>query len=145
MKTRKHYIFIAKNPINGLEYGHMAIVANNKKLTLATKGTGLDFTMESPHEVVDILSGTAVFTSAWDVWRTAFREMIKLCCNDDQESIDRGSAWINKCNGEFGEYSKQGARDAVDYYTHVCGDLDKLKLSYDWAWLRKYFDDKYNL
>jgi len=139
MQTRKHYIFRARNPINGLEYGHMAMVANNKKLTLATKGLGLDFTMESPHEVVNILSGTAVFTSAWDAWRTAFREMIKLCCNDDQESIDRGSAWINKGEGEFGEYSKNGARDAVDYYTHVGGDFDKLKLSYDWAWLYDRF------
>jgi len=143
MQTRKHYIFRAHNPINGLEYGHMAMVANNKKLTLATVGNGLDFTMESPHEVVDILSGTAVFTSAWDVWRTAFREMIKLCCNTDQDSIDRGSAWINKGNGEFGEYSKLGARDAVDYYTYAGGDMTLLMNSYDWRWLLDFYNDKY--
>ena len=39
--------------MNGLEYGHQAIVANNKKLTLSTVVRGLDFTMDSRHE--DIL------------------------------------------------------------------------------------------
>ena len=34
MPQAKHYIFHAKNPINGLEYGHMAMIAYNKKLVL---------------------------------------------------------------------------------------------------------------
>lgn len=134
MKSRRHYIFRAKNPLNGLVYGHMAMVANNKKLTLQTKGTGLDFTMESPHEIVHILSGEAVFNSNWDIWRTAFRECIKLCNAQDEESKERLHIWTT-----VGESSK-GALDAVEYYKEVNGDFDKLKLSYDWAWLR----EKYN-
>jgi hypothetical protein len=42
--------------------------------------------------------------------------------------------------GDFAEYSLQGAKDAVDYYTEVNGDLSKLKLSYDWDWLRARFN-----
>jgi len=134
MKSRRHYIFRAKNPINGLVYGHMAMVANNKKLTLQTKGNGLDFTMESPHEIVNILSGEAVFNSEWDIWRTAFRECIKLCNATDDESKERLHIWTT-----VGQSSK-GALDAVEYYNEVNGDFDKLKLSYDWAWLH----EKYN-
>lgn len=134
MKSRRHYIFRARNPINGLVYGHMAMVANNKKLTLQTKGNGLDFTMESPHEIVNILSGEAVFNSEWDIWRTAFRECIKLCNATDDESKERLHIWTT-----VGQSSK-GALDAVEYYNEVNGDFDKLKLSYDWAWLH----EKYN-
>ena len=139
-KSRRHYIFRATNPVNGLVYGHQAIVANNKKLTLNTVVRGLDFTMDSPTEVVDINSGTSMYNSSpYDTWRTAFREMIKLCCNIDQDSIDRSSAWLNKGNGDFGEYSKMGARDAVDYYNSVDGNMEKLMLSYDWEWLYQYY------
>lgn len=145
MKSSRHYIFTCTNPVNGLEYGHQAIVANNRKLTLNTVVKGLDFTMDSPTETLDINSGVSMYNSSeYDTWRTAFREMIKLCCNTDQDSIDRGSAWLNKGNGEFGEYSKMGARDAVDYYNSVDGDMEKLMLSYDWEWLTQYYHGMYS-
>ena len=139
-KSRRHYIFRATNPVNGLVYGHQAIVANNKKLTLNTVVRGLDYTMDSLTEVIDINSGTSMYNSSpYDTWRTAFREMIKLCCNTDQDSIDRSSAWLNKGDGDFGEYSKMGARDAVDYYNSVDGNMEKLMLSYDWEWLYEFY------
>jgi hypothetical protein len=139
-KSRRHYIFNATNPVNGLEYGHQAIVANNKKLTLNTIVRGLDYTMDSPTEIVNVNSGTSMYNSSeYDTWRTAFREMIKLSCNTDQESLDRGFAWLTVGNGNFGEYSKLGARDAVDYYNSVDRDMEKLMLSYDWEWLSDRF------
>jgi hypothetical protein len=96
--------------------------------------------MDSPTEVVDINSGTSMYNSSpYDTWRTAFREMIKLCCNTDQDSIDRSTAWLNKGVGDFGEYSKLGARDAVAYYESVDGNMEKLMLSYDWEWLYQYY------
>lgn len=140
LKTRRHYIFKALNPLNNLEYGHMAMVANNKTLTMNTKGYGLDFTMESPTEVVDMLSGVAVFNSEWDVWRTAFREVIKLCYAKDSESKKRLEVWTTVAEGPFAQNSLQGAKDAVEYYHSVNGDFEKLKLSYDWAWLRERFN-----
>ena len=143
MKSSRHYIFTCTNPVNGLEYGHQAIVVNNRKLTLNTEVKGLDFTMDSLTEVVDINSGISTYNSSeYDAWRTAFREMIKLCCNTDQESIDRRSAWLNIDNGNFGEYSKMGAKDAVNYYQNVGGDMEKLMLSYDWDWLTQYYRTK---
>jgi hypothetical protein len=144
LQIPKHYIFRATNPVNGLEYGHMAMVANNKKLTLNTNPVGLDFTMDSEHEIVDINSGIAMYnSSAWDTWRTAFRETLKLKYynehNNDLEAKFRLSSWINMGDGEFGEFSTMGALDACRYYETVNGDFEQLRKSYDWAWLKEHY------
>lgn len=144
LQIAKHYIFMATNPVNGLEYGHQAIVANNKNLTLNTVVKGLDFTMDSEHEVVDMNCGIAVFnTSPWDTWRTAFRETIKLkhasMTTNDTGSKYRLNVWTNIAEGQHAEWSIRGAKDAVKYYEEVNGDFEKLRLSYDWAWLRDRF------
>jgi hypothetical protein len=144
LQIAKHYIFRATNPVNGLVYGHQAIVANNKRLTLNNNGVGLDFTMDSEHEVVDINSGIALYnTNEWDTWRTAFRECIKLKKSGTSENNERLHAWLTMGIGEFAQYSLQGARHAIEYYEEVDGDFDKLRLSYDWGWLRTYYQNKY--
>jgi hypothetical protein len=141
MQVPKHYIFHAKNPVNGLTYGHQAMIAYNKKLTLANNGKGLDFTLDDEHEVVPLISGTALYnTDEFSTWRTAFREVIKLRADDSDVSKERLDAWLNKADGDFAQYSIKGALDADEYYDEVAGDFDRLKLSYEWAWLREKFD-----
>jgi hypothetical protein len=145
LQIPKHYIFHATNPVNGLVYGHQAIVANNKKLTLDNFGTGLDFTMDSEHEVVPINSGIGMYNSSeWDTWRTAFRECIKLKVSETEENTTRLNTWLTIGMGEFSQYSLQGAKHAVEYCNEVSRNFDKLKLSYDWLWLHAYFQAKYN-
>jgi len=122
----------------------MAMIAYNKKLTLANKGKGLDFTMDDEHEVLEINSGSANFnTDEWSTWRTSFREALKLRANEDQVIKVRLDIWLTVGMSKFNEYSMEGAQHAVEYYDEVNGDFDKLKLSYDWPWLRAYFDKKY--
>jgi hypothetical protein len=141
MQSPKHYIFHAKNPVNGLVYGHQAMIAYNKKLTLANDGKGLDFTLDDEHEVVPLISGIAQYnTDEFSTWRTAFREVIKLRADDSEVSRERLDAWLNKAEGDFAQYSIKGALDADEYYDEVEGDFDQLKLSYEWAWLREKFD-----
>jgi len=141
MQIPKHYIFHAKNPVNGLIYGHQAMIAYNKKLTLGNEGKGLDFTLDNHHEVVPLISGTACYnTDSFSTWRTAFREAIKLRMGNDDDSRERLEAWLTKGEGEFAEYSIKGAQDAMTYYDEVNGDFDALKLSYEWNWLREKFD-----
>jgi hypothetical protein len=146
MQQPKHYIFHAHNPVNGLVYGHQAIVANNKKLTLNTVVCGLDFTMDSPHEVVPVISGTAFYAqSDWVAWRTAFREVIKLkAILPDVESSYRLDKWLT-VDTSNGQWSMKGAEDAVEYYDLVNGDLDALKKSYEWSWLATYAFVKRNI
>ena len=144
MQEPKHYIFHAKNPVNGLVYGHMAMVAYNKKLVLATEGKGLDFTMEQLHEVVPIISGTAHYDySAAQAWRTAFREVIKLkVALPDIEAEYRLRQWLAPVAHDpehyHGVWSVHGAEDAVEYYEAVNGDMKELMKSYEWDWLASY-------
>jgi len=148
LQESKHYIFHARNPVNGLEYGHQAMIAYNKKLVLGNTGIGLDFTLDSAHEVVPILSGTAEYAhTPWMAWRTAFRECVKLCGQTDVESQYRLNRWLGPIPGAVinSEWSRWGAEDAVEYYDAVNGDLEQLRKSYDWAWLASYALIKRNL
>ena len=144
LQMPKHYIFQAKNPINGLIYGHQAMIAYNKKLTLENKGYGLDFTLDDPHESIELISGTANFnTDEFSTWRTAFREVIKLQWDDTDISKKRLEVWISKAEGQFSDWSLTGAKDAVEYYKQVKGNPGKLRLSYEWNWLKDFFKTKY--
>ena len=146
MQAAKHYIFHARNAMNGLEYGHQGMIAYNKKLVLENTGTGLDFTLDQPHEVVPILSGEAMVSdSAWIAWRTAFREALKLQASlPDLENEYRLKQWLDVDHGT-GKWSSKGAQDAVEYYKEVDGDFEALKKSYEWAWLASYALFKRNL
>jgi hypothetical protein len=145
LQIPKHYIFYASNPVNGLVYGHQAMIAYNKQITLSNMGKGLDFTLDNEHEVVEINSGVARYnTDEFSTWRTSFREAIKLRLEDSKVSRQRLKIWSTVGEGDFAQYSIQGAQHAVEYYESVNGDLDKLRLSYDWPWLQEYFNNKYN-
>jgi hypothetical protein len=141
LQEPKHYIFHAYNPVNGLEYGHQAMIAYNKRLVLENTALGLDFTLDQAHEVVPIVSGIANYHySKWVAWRTAFRECIKLQHSlPDVENQYRLTRWLTPVNTvENSEYSVWGAEDAVEYYDTVAGDFSELRKSYDWGWLASY-------
>jgi hypothetical protein len=148
LQEPKHYIFHAYNPVNGLEYGHQAMIAYNRKLVLENTAPGLDFTLDQAHEVVPIVSGVANYHySKWVAWRTAFRECIKLRHSlPDVENKYRLTRWLTPANTvENSEYSVWGAEDAVEYYDSVAGNFAELRKSYDWAWLASYALLKRNL
>jgi hypothetical protein len=140
LQEPKHYIFHAFNPVNELTYGHQAMIAYNKELVLNNSGVGLDFTLDSAHEVVPILSGTAEYAyTPWMAWRTAFRECLKLQGNKDIDSQYRLEKWLTvDLSHSNGQYSIYGAEDAVEYYNEVAGDFAALKKSYEWEWLASY-------
>jgi hypothetical protein len=147
MQEPKHYIFHALNPVNGLVYGHMAVIAYNKKLVMENTAPGLDFTLDQAHEVVPALSGVAHYADTpWMAWRTAFREVIKLkAALPDVESEYRLRHWLTVGWLKNGEWSIIGAQDAVEYYDSVDGDFFELRKSYDWAWLSSYVFVKHGL
>ena len=143
----KHYIFNALNPINGLEYGHMGMIAYNKRLVLENNAPGIDFTLSQPHESVPILSGTAHYNQdAWTTWRTAFREVLKLrLFMDTQPTLEtehRLNVWKTVGEGQYAGMSIQGALDAVRYYEEVGGEYSELMKSFEWDWLRTRFNGK---
>jgi hypothetical protein len=145
----KHYIFNARNPVNGLEYGHQGIIAYNKRLVLENNTPGIDFTLSQPHESVPMLSGTAHFNQdSWMTWRTAFREVLKLRLFMDThptlETEARLKTWCTHAVGNYSNYCLDGANDAVAYYNEVQGDPALLQLSFDWDWLKERFNSRSN-
>ena len=79
-------------------------------------------------------------------WRTAFREVVKLkhfmATQPTLETEHRLTTWCTVANGVFSDECLMGARDAVKYYNEVNGDYEQLKLSFEWAWLRKRYESK---
>lgn len=151
MQQAKHYIFNSRNPVNGLEYGHQGMIAYNRRLVIDTHDIqGLDFTLSQPHGVIPILSGIAQYNSdPWSTWRTAFREVVKLqhyyAISQDIETEYRLRIWQTQAVGNHAEWSLRGAKDAVEYYDSVSGNYDSLLLTFEWAWLRDYFNQQYTV
>ena len=148
LQQNKHYIFHARNPLVGIEYGHAAIIAYHKNLVLENLSHGLDFTLDQAHEVVPILSGTTYYENDNNTaWRTSFREAIKLHSDvlktGNIESEYRLSKWCSSNGTEVGDWNMRGGLDGIEYYNEVNGDFDSLRLSYEWEWLSKRFKQKY--
>jgi hypothetical protein len=144
----KHYIFHSRNPLNGLEYGHMGVIAYNKQLVLDTIVWGLDFTLSKPHAVVPVLSGTAHYNSSPEMtWRTAFRETIKLLDDVNTtgsiESQHRLDTWFSVAEGENSMWSLLGAKDAAEYWNETKGQFEFLMKSYEWKWLHERYTTIY--
>ena len=142
LKEPCHYIFHCKNPVNGLEYGHRAVILYNKQLCLDTKKPGLDFTLSQAHTVVPTLCGTSHFNVSPEIsWRVAFREVIKLCAmKQTVESRYRLKKWCELGKGPYAELVQRGALDAIDYYEKNKHDQDALSLSYELVWLKQKFN-----
>ena len=148
LQIPKHYIFNAYNPVNDLYYGHQAMVLYNAKLVLENPGIGLDFTLDSEHESVDLNSGMAIGdTDEYSTWRTAFRESVKLKnsfeTKNDYIAKERLDIWTSVGKGNYGDWSIKGAIDGIEFYDEVNGDLEKLRQSYYWDWLENRFKSKY--
>ena len=145
MKNPCHYIFHCKNPVNGLEYGHGAVLLYNKKLVMQTPDPGLDFTLSQAHEVVPILSAINHFNETpWLAWRTAFREVLKLCeAKPTVETNYRLKKWCQLGHGKNAEWVMKGAKDAQNYYEEFAQDYKQLMKSFNFEWLKQHYESKY--
>ena len=145
LKNPCHYIFHCKNPVNGLEYGHGAVLLYNKGLVMKTTDPGLDFTLSAPHEVVPILSAINHFNQTpWLAWRTAFREVIKLLqAKPTVEGRYRLKKWLTIGSGDNADWVHKGAVDAKEFYDANKLDYKSLMKSYDFEWLKQNYEQRY--
>ena len=145
LKNACHYIFDCKNPVNDLQYGHGSVLLYNKKLTMQTTTPGLDFTLSMPHDHVPVLSAINHFNETpWLAWRTAFREVIKLSqMKATVESTYRLTKWCKLGVGENADWVYKGANDAKEYYEKNSSNDKQLMLSYDFEWLKNFYESKY--
>jgi hypothetical protein len=58
------------------------------------------------------------------------------------ETEHRLKTWLTVAEGDYADDCLRGAEDAVKYYDEVGGDYELLKLSFEWAWLKKRYERK---
>ena len=141
LSVPSNYIFHCYNPVVDIEHGAMGIILYNTQLVKNASSWGLDFTTSFPVKVVEQVSCVAAYNvSPYQTWRTAFRECVKYYSNAIPRSDVKENKWLLKRwqtvgNGEYGEWSIQGAKDAV-MFVDSGADLNNIM---DWKFLKKYF------
>jgi len=138
------HVWKSMNPITGDVYGYGGVKLFNREQVLEADTWGLDFTtgLSSRFKVVDDVSCITRFnTSEYATWRSAFRECVKLCRNDDPESDARLDNWLSPAfdTEPFAEYAIKGAMQGVEYYEENANNLSKLELINDYDWLYDRF------
>jgi hypothetical protein len=146
-RSNTTYVWSARNPINGLEYGYGGIKLFPKQQLL-----------EMGHNLPDFSTGVAFYQPVSDVsnvtnfnkdpyrtWRSAFRECVKLASKVnpnqvDKETIERLEAWTTIDNGaRFGRYCIKGALEGKTYGEENKDNVEALNKINDFEWLREQF------
>lgn len=146
------YVWRARNPLNGLVYGHGAIKSFPTALVHAMPHDSVDMTTSTSlhYRIVHVLGSEHRFnTSKFETWRTAFRECVKLSSRvihrqKDRETTERLDVWCTQANGRFSEWCLVGARDGRAYGEASMGNNTAIAKVNDWSWLNSYFLEKYN-
>ena len=112
---------------------------------MKTARPGLDFTLSQPVSSVKILSAVnKLDETPLLAWRTAFREVIKLLHSKPTvETNYRLKKWLEPGKGDNAEWVLRGATDAQEYYQTCNSNYKQLMLSYDFGWLKQYYESKY--
>lgn len=138
-------VFRAKNPINGLVYGHGGIKLFSKDCFSAERLDRPDMTtsLADAYIKVNVLASEHRFNyNPYSTWRTAYREAIKLSAginknNNDQESQDRLAMWCTAgIEAQYGYFAIEGARSGVAYAKSADPNF---ALVNDFRWLRTEF------
>ena len=138
-------VFRAKNPINGLVYGHGGIKLFSRDCFSAERLDQPDMTtsLADSYIKVNVLASEHRFNyTPYSTWRTAFRESVKLSSginknNNDQESQDRLTMWCEAGQeAKYGYFSVVGARQGVAFAKKYKNNLDKVN---DFDWLQQQF------
>lgn len=145
LNPRSVAVYRAKNPINGLVYGHGGIKLFSKDCFSAERLDKPDMTttLADAYIKVNVLASEHRFNySPYSTWRTAFREAVKLSSginknNNDQESSDRLIMWQQAgLEAVYGYFSVMGARQGVVYAKKHTNNLDKVN---EFGWLQEQF------
>lgn len=143
------YVWTSRNPINDLTYGYGGVKLFSKRVLMKTKKwTSLDmFTGVMPKlKVIDRISNTTAFnTDEFSTWRSAFRECVKLACNDTLENKERLDTWLSTgADKEFGMYAIEAAHSAVNFVSVNKKKPKELMKINDYNWLENEFKKQYD-
>jgi MoaA/NifB/PqqE/SkfB family radical SAM enzyme len=145
------YVWHSKNPLNDLTYGYGGVkLFPRKSLTRARKWNTLDLstTITSKLKVIETVSNITAFnTDEYSTWRSAFREVVKLCetikrDTNDTDAIHRLDTWKTVgLDKPFGNYAIAGANAAVAFFDRNY-DTPQLRQINNGEWLYTMFKNE---
>ena len=139
------HVWTTINPVTGSKYGYGGVKLFNTQQVAEASSWGLDFTtgLSSKFKSMPEVCATTKFnTTAYDTWRSAFREVVKLTMSSDPEAEYRITEWLNPLDdAEFGVDAKQGAEEAQTFAKQNANNQSELAKINDFEWLRKKFDE----
>jgi hypothetical protein len=142
------HVWASINPITGSKYGYGGVKLFNTKQVSEATSWGLDFTtgLSKRFKFMPEVSCTTVFnTSAYDAWRSAFREVVKLSVSTDPDAKYRIEEWLNPLpDAEYGTHALRGAQHAQKFAQQNTNNLTELSRINDYQWLQEKFRDHGN-
>ena len=139
------HVWSSINPVTGSKYGYGGVKLFNTQQVLNADTWGLDFTtgLSKRFKFMPEISCTTKFNvSAYDAWRSAFREVVKLSVSSDPDSQYRIQEWLDpNPNADFVEDAIRGAKDAQEFANWNMDDIAELDKINDYEWLKKKFSE----
>jgi len=142
------HVWRSMNPINDLEYGYGGVKLLPKHLTQNMDISKPDMTtsISSLFKAMSAVSNITAFNvDAFNTWKSAFRECVKLSSKtiDRQDDIDttyRLNVWCTRgIDRPFGREAIEGAVQGKQYGLENKDNNEALKMINDFDWLRERF------
>jgi hypothetical protein len=142
------HVWRSINPINDLEYGYGGVKLLPKSLTQNMDVSKPDMTtsISSLFKAMPEISNVTVFNvDAFNTWKSAFRECVKLASKtidrqDDTDTNYRLNVWCTRgIDRPFGREAIEGAVQGKQYGLENKDNNEALKMINDFDWLRERF------
>jgi hypothetical protein len=142
------HVWRSSNPINDLEYGYGGVKLLPKSLTQNMDVSKPDMTtsISSLFKAMPEISNVTAFNvDAFNTWKSAFRECVKLSSKtidrqDDADTNYRLNVWCTRgIDRPFGREAIEGAVQGKQYGLENKDNNEALKMINDFDWLRERF------
>ena len=142
------HVWRSINPINDLEYGYGGVKLLPKSLTQNMDVSKPDMTtsISSLFKAMPEISNVTAFNvDAFNTWKSAFRECVKLASKtidrqDDADTNYRLNVWCTRgIDRPFGREAIEGAVQGKQYGLENKDNNKVLKMINDFDWLRERF------
>jgi hypothetical protein len=143
------HVWRSRNPINDLEYGYGGVKLLPKSLTQNMDVSKPDMTtsISSLFKAMPEISNITAFNvDAFNTWKSAFRECVKLASKtiDRQDDVDtnyRLNVWCTRgIDRPFGRQAIEGAVQGKQYGLENKDNNEALKMINDFDWLHEYMN-----
>ena len=146
-EAERVHVWRSINPLNGLRYGHGAVkLFPTSAFDRPEPPIDLTTSLGGIISLPEVSNETRFNTDAYNTWRSAFRECVKLSGKVIENQIDiatnyRLAVWCNVVRSvQFARFGLEGARAGRVYGLANKGNVDALKLINNEQWIKSQYE-----